>query len=172
MAMTFLVGGARSGKSGLGVRMAEGDGSPVVFIATGEASDEEMAARIARHRAERPSHWRTVEAPRDVAGALAGVDPACFVILDCLTLWTANLLEEDDDSILGAAGDLAGALSGREGASVIISNEVGSGIVPVHPVSRRYRDLLGLVNAIFQRAADRSYLCVAGGVVPIQDAPL
>lgn len=172
MAVTFLVGGARSGKSGLGVRMAEGDGSPVVFIATGERSDEEMAARIARHQAERPSHWRTVEAPRDVAGALAGVGSAHFVILDCLTLWTANMLEENDDTILAAAGDLAGALSGREGASAVISNEVGSGIVPVHPVSRRYRDLLGLVNAIFRRAADRSFLCVAGGVVPIQDAPL
>ena len=82
------------------------------------------------------------------------------------------MLEEDDDDILAAAGGLAGALSGREGASVVISNEVGSGIVPVHPVSRRYRDLLGLVNAIFRRAADRSFLCVAGGVVPIQDAPL
>lgn len=94
MAMTFLVGGARSGKSGLAVRMAVDGGAPVVFIATGERSDEEMAARIARHRAERPSHWRTVETPRDVAGALAEVDPAHFVVLDCLTLWTANMLEE------------------------------------------------------------------------------
>ena len=172
MAMTLLVGGARSGKSSLAVRMAEGQSSPVVFIATGEPSDEEMAERIARHQAERPSHWRTIEVPRDVAWALAEVDPSHFVILDCLTLWTANLLEEEDAAILDAAHDLAGALSGREGPSVAVSNEVGSGIVPAHPVSRRYRDLLGMVNNIFRRASDRSFLCAAGGVVPIQDAPL
>ena len=172
MAMTLLVGGARSGKSSLAVRMAEGQSSPVVFIATGQPSDAEMAERIARHQAERPSHWRTIEVPRDVMGALAGVDPAHFVILDCLTLWTANLLEEEDAAILASARDLAEELAGREGASAVVSNEVGSGIVPALPVSRRYRDLLGMVNNIFRRASDRSFLCAAGGVVPIQDAPL
>lgn len=167
--MTLLVGGARSGKSGLAVRMAKASGLPVAFVATGESLDEEMAERIARHRAERPGRWRTVEAPRDVLGALNGIDRAHFVVLDCLTLWTANLLDSDDPTILAAASDLASALAGRGGPSVVVSNEVGSGIVPADPASRRYRDLLGWVNGIFRQSADRSYLCAAGGVVPIEE---
>lgn len=169
MPMTLLVGGTRSGKSGLAVRMAESSGLPVAFVATGEALDGEMAERIARHRAERPSRWRTVEASRDVLGALRGIDRAHFVVLDCLTLWTANRLDSDDSAILAAASDLASALGGRGGPSVVVSNEVGSGIVPADPASRRYRDLLGRVNGIFRQAADRSYLCAAGGVVPIEE---
>lgn len=167
--MTLLVGGARSGKSGLAVRMAEASGLPVCYVATGEALDEEMAERIACHRAERPGRWRTIEAPRDVLGALEGIDRAHFVILDCLTLWTANLLGFDDPAILAAASGLASALAGRVGLSAVVSNEVGSGIVPADPASRRYRDLLDRVNGIFRQAADRSYLCAAGGVVPIEE---
>ena len=102
-------------------------------------------------------------------GALEGIDRAHFVILDCLTLWTANLLGFDDHAILAAASGLASALAGRVGPSAVVSNEVGSGIVPADPVSRRYRDLLGRVNGIFRQAADRSYLCAAGGVVPIEE---
>ena len=169
MPITLLVGGARSGKSGLAVRMAESSGLPVAFVATGEALDEEMAERIARHRAERPGCWRTIEAPRDVLGALKGIDRAHFVILDCLTLWLANLLDSDDPAILAAASDLASALGGRDGPSAVVSNEVGSGIVPADPSSRRYRDLLGRGNGIFRQAADRSFLCAAGGVVPIEE---
>ena len=167
--MTLLVGGARSGKSGLAVRMAEASGLPVAYVATGEALDEEMAERIARHRAERPSRWRTIEAPRDVLSALEEIDRAHFVILDCLTLWVANLLDSDDSAILAAASGLASALGGREGPSAVVGNEVGSGIVPADPASRRYRDLLGRVNGIFRQAADCSYLCAAGGVIPIQE---
>ena len=167
--MTLLVGGARSGKSGLAVRMAEASGLPVAFVATGEALDEEMAERIACHRGERPGRWRTIEVPRDVLGALEGIDRAHFVILDCLTLWTANLLGSDDHAILAAASGLASVLAERGGPSAVVSNEVGSGIVPADPVSRRYRDLLGRVNGIFRQAADRSYLCAAGGVVPIEE---
>ena len=167
--MTLLVGGARSGKSGLAVRMAKASGLPVAFVATGEALDVEMAERIARHRAERPGCWRTIEAPRDVLGALDGIDRAHFVILDCLTLWTANRLNSDNSAILAAASDLASALAKRGGPCAVVSNEVGSGIVPADLASRRYRDLLGLVNGIFRQAADRSYLCAAGGVVPIEE---
>lgn len=167
--MILLVGGARSGKSGLAVRMAEASGLPVAYVATGEALDEEMAERIARHRADRPRRWRTIEAPRDVLNALEEIDRAHFVILDCLTLWVANLLDSDDPTILDAASGLASALGGREGPSAVVGNEVGSGIVPADPASRRYRDLLGRVNGIFRQAADRSYLCAAGGVVPIEE---
>lgn len=126
MAMTLLVGGARSGKSSLAVRMAEGQSSPVVFIATGQPSDAEMAERIARHQAERPSHWRTIEVPRDVAGALAGVDPAHFVILDCLTLWTANLLEEDDATIPEVTAAMLTAIRSGAATSSVLARAVGA----------------------------------------------
>lgn len=172
MSMTFLTGGARSGKSDLAVRMAAAGGLPVTYIATGEPGDEEMAARIARHRAERPDCWRTIEAPRDVIGALETVDSGHFVILDCLTLWAANLFEEDDPAILSAASSLASALAARPGPSAVVSNEVGAGIVPADPAGRRYRDLLGMVNKIFRGQASEAYLCAAGGVIPILAPPL
>lgn len=172
MSMTFLTGGARSGKSGLAVRMAAACGLPVTYIATGEPGDEEMAARIARHRAERPGHWQTIEAPRDVIGALETVDDGRFVILDCLTLWTANLFGQGGPAVLAAAASLASALAERPGPSAAVSNEVGAGIVPADPGARRYRDLLGMVNKIFRVRASESYLCVAGGVIPISEPRL
>ena len=169
--MTFLVGGARSGKSSLAVRMGAASGLPVVFVATAEAVDEETSERIARHQADRPSEWTTVESPRSTAQAVRRIDPAAFVILDCLTFWTFNIFGEDDPAVLSSAADLAAALAERPGPSVAVSNEVGCGIVPSTPSVRRYRGLLGMINALFRRAASDAYLCAAGGVVPIS-APL
>ena len=169
--MTFLVGGARSGKSALAVRLGAASGLPVVFVATAEAGDEETAERIARHQADRPSEWTTVEAPRRTAEAVEKIDPAAFVVLDCLTFWTFNIFDEDDPDVLASAAGLASALADRPGPSVAVSNEVGCGIVPSAPAVRRYRDLLGMVNAVFRRAASDAYLCAAGGVVPISAPP-
>lgn len=169
MNMTLLVGGARSGKSRTAERLAVASGLPVTYLATGEPGDTEMAARIARHRAERPPTWTTVEAPREVARVLDVLEVSQFVILDCLTLWLSNLLDVDDQSILAAAEHIASDLATRFLSSAVVTNEVGSGIVPDDPVTRRYRDLLGQVNGTFRRKADRALLCVGGGVIPIQE---
>jgi adenosyl cobinamide kinase/adenosyl cobinamide phosphate guanylyltransferase len=172
--LTFLVGGARSGKSALALQLAAAGTGPVTFIATGQALDAEMEARISAHRAQRPLSWSTIEAPLHLGRALAEVPDGTTVVIDCLTLWVANLAEagSDDDAVAGAAEDLARLASGRPGIVVVVSNEVGSGIVPMAPLSRRYRDLLGRVNAIFSQHAGQAFLVVASRVVPLLAAPV
>jgi adenosylcobinamide kinase/adenosylcobinamide-phosphate guanylyltransferase len=164
VALTVLLGGARSGKSRWAVRLATETGRPVTFIATGEARDEEMASRIQRHRAERPPQWTTVEEPIRLPDALRSVDAGRTVIVDCLTLWVSNLLEQDlgDDEVRTWAADAADAAAHHDGEAIVISNEVGSGIVPMTPLGRRYQDLLGEVNAIWVERSSRAALVVAG----------
>jgi adenosylcobinamide kinase/adenosylcobinamide-phosphate guanylyltransferase len=164
MGLAVLLGGARSGKSALALRRAEASGAPVVFVATGEARDEEMEDRIARHRVERDPAWATVEAPLDLAGALAALPPGACAIVDCLSLWVANLLQgglgEDE---LVERGEAAAALAaGRPGATIAVSNEVGMGVVPEFELGRRYRDALGRVNAAWAARAEEALLVVAG----------
>lgn len=169
----MLTGGARSGKSAAAVVAATASGAPVTFIATAEPGDDEMAERIARHRAERPAHWTTVEAPHDLAGAVTEVDPAETIIVDCLAIWATNrMLEEPrppDTKIEAEASRLADALAKRPGLSLVVTNEVGSGVVPPTPLGRDFRDVLGLVNQAIVRAADRAYLVVAGRLLPLVD---
>lgn len=164
MPLTFLTGGARSGKSAIAVRRAERTGLPVVFVATGEAGDDEMAARIARHRAERPGHWRTLEAPLDLVESVAGLAPGHAVIVDCLSLWVSNLMGRgsDEASTLHQAEALGRWAVAYPGQVLAVTNEVGSGIVPMHPVPRDYRDRLGRVNAIVAAHAAHAQLVVAG----------
>jgi adenosylcobinamide kinase/adenosylcobinamide-phosphate guanylyltransferase len=171
MAMTLLTGGASSGKSRAAVGLAAASGRPVTLVATAEARDEEMVARIARHRAERPSTWRVLEEPIDVVGAVAQAGDD-VVIVDCLTLWVANLLGagRPDDEIDTVAGEAASACAERRAPTIVVTNEVGSGIVPMHPVGRRYRDVLGGVNATFAGTAAQVALMVAGRAVVLQDA--
>jgi adenosylcobinamide kinase/adenosylcobinamide-phosphate guanylyltransferase len=170
MGFTFLVGGARSGKSSLAVRLAAESGRTVVFVATSEARDEEMAARIERHRGERPPEWKTVEAPLDLAGAVAAVEEEVCVVLDCLTLWTSNALEAgwSDEAVAEAAAQVAGLAASRAGPAVVVSNEVGLGVVPDTALGRRYRDVHGHVNAIFAAAAERACLVVAGRALELR----
>jgi adenosylcobinamide kinase / adenosylcobinamide-phosphate guanylyltransferase len=164
MALTVLLGGARSGKSRLAIETAAAAGAPVTFIATGEARDEEMAARIAAHRAERPDSWRTREEPYALGAVLRDADPAHTVVVDCLTLWVANLLERDGDAalVLDAGRSAAAAAAARPGLTVAISNEVGLGIVPATPLGREFRDLLGSVNRIWVDASAEASFVVAG----------
>lgn len=164
MSLTLLTGGARSGKSALAVRRARHGDDPVVFVATGQPRDAEMADRIARHRAERPTGWSTVEAPVELVDACAALDPGACVVVDCLALWVSNLLEHGDDeaTTLGRARSLAGWASAYRGSVIVVTNEVGLGIVPLHPVSRDYRDRLGRVNAVLAAEADLAQLVVAG----------
>jgi adenosylcobinamide kinase / adenosylcobinamide-phosphate guanylyltransferase len=167
----LLLGGARSGKSALAIRWGRAYTGPVTFVATAEAGDDEMAQRIARHRAERPSGWTTVEAPRAVAAAVQAADPRALVIVDCLTLWLNNVIELSHDDILASARDIIAAAQRREATTVVVSNEVGWGIVPAEPATRRYRDLLGEINATFAAHADRALLLVAGRALALGTAP-
>jgi adenosylcobinamide kinase / adenosylcobinamide-phosphate guanylyltransferase len=165
MPFTFLVGGARSGKSGLAVRLASEWEGPVVVLATAEARDDgELAARIARHRLERPAGWQTVEEPLDLIGEVARLPERAFVLVDCLTLWAANALEAgwSDEEIEHSAAEAAAAFASRASPAVVVSNEVGMGIVPETPLGRVFRDLQGRVNAVFAAQADRACLVVAG----------
>ena len=165
MALTFLLGGARSGKSGLAVRLAAEWEGPVIVLATAEARDDaELAARIARHRLERPAGWRTVEEPLDLIGELGRVPDRAFVVVDCLTLWAANALEAgwSDEDVERAAADAAALAAGRASPTVVVSNEIGMGVVPATPLGRSFRDLLGRVNAVFAAHAERACLVVAG----------
>jgi adenosyl cobinamide kinase/adenosyl cobinamide phosphate guanylyltransferase len=166
--ITLLTGGARSGKSTLAVQLGKRFDGDVVFIATAEAGDGDMAERIRRHRHERPD-WETVEEPIHVVTAVGATDPAKLVIVDCITLWIANLMTfASDDAICDGAELLNGALAGR--SAVLVTNEVGLGVHPETELGRHYRDLLGRVNQILARAADRTLLMVAGRATELSPA--
>ena len=169
--LILILGGARSGKSAYAERLAHERGGAVLFVATATAGDDEMAQRIAAHRADRPAAWRTLEAPTGVAAAVAGVDSAAdIILLDCVTLLISNLLlahEAVGEAATGEAIDaeIAALLARIDTAAatwIVVSNEVGMGLVPPYPLGRAYRDLLGRVNARLAARADRAYLLVAG----------
>ncbi|MCS6835670.1 MAG: bifunctional adenosylcobinamide kinase/adenosylcobinamide-phosphate guanylyltransferase [Anaerolineae bacterium] len=170
--LNFVLGGARSGKSTYALEWAAHQGERVLFVATAQATDEEMAERIRRHRAERPPHWDTLEAPLNTGQAIIDVwSGQSAVVVDCLTLLAANALlslPEDapqqaaDDSILAQAEGLLRAYRHTQANWLIVSNEVGMGVVPPTYLGRVYRDALGRANQHIARAADEVYLLVAG----------
>jgi adenosylcobinamide kinase/adenosylcobinamide-phosphate guanylyltransferase len=164
MSLVLLLGGARSGKSRLAVELARRWEGPVTVVATGEALDEEMAERIRLHREERPVDWTTVEEPLDLGAALSRVEGGAAVVIDCVSLWVANLVGrgDSDDAVETEAGEVAAAAAARRSLTVAVSNEVGLGVVPATPLGRRYRDLLGRVNALWAAAADETAFVVAG----------
>lgn len=162
MAILFVTGGARSGKSAFAERLAARAGGQVTYVATGEALDDEMRMRIARHRAIRPPEWDTVEEPLHLAGAIVGLPDT--VLVDCLSLWVSNqmMAERADDEILSAADFFVAQALAHRGDVVVVTNEVGSGIVPDNVAARRYRDLLGWVNQRVAAAASEAYLLASG----------
>jgi adenosylcobinamide kinase/adenosylcobinamide-phosphate guanylyltransferase len=169
MALALLVGGARSGKSSLAVRLAGDHDLPVVFIATAEVrEDAEMAERIALHLAERPANWETVEEPLRLQEALEAAPAESCVVVDCLSLWVANLLERGDE-IESAAAAAASSAARRSAPTIAVTNEVGMGVVPATPLGREYRDVLGRVNAIWAEAAAESYFVIAGKALRLGD---
>ena len=172
MGLFLLVGGARSGKSRLAVEIAAARPGPVVFIATAEARDEEMTERIRRHREGRPKSWETLEEPIDLEAALSSVPDDAVVVVDCLTLWVSNVMElgRSDAQILDASRSASAVAAARPSETVVVTNEVGAGIVPANELARRYRDVLGEVNAIWGAAADRAALVVAGRALDLQTA--
>lgn len=167
-----LLGGASSGKSALAVRWGRVYAGPVTFIATAEPGDDEMRERIRRHRDDRPAGWTTIEEPLRVVTALGEAADDALVIVDCVTLWVANQLDSSDADVVADAARLADTAAARSAPTVVISNEVGMGIVPADPQTRRYRDLLGAVNAALAARATRALLLVAGRVLPLDDPPL
>ncbi len=172
MTLALFFGGARSGKSHLAVHLAREFEGEVVFVATGWAGDGEMRERIAKHRSERPSHWRTVEEPVHLERAIRGLDDNACVIVDCLSMWLSNRLEHGTDAdVLAEAAAAAAASSARAGPTIAVSIEVGLGIVPMHPVGRRYRDLLGEVNAMWVRHAQSAFFVLGGRAIRLESPP-
>ncbi len=162
MPVTLVLGGARSGKSRHGEALVESQPGPCVYLATAEAGDAEMAARIAAHRARRSARWTTVEVPLDLVGALereTGPDRA--VLVDCLTLWLSNLMGAGRDVASECAGLIA-ALPGLSGPIVFVSNEVGQGVVPDNALARAFVDRAGRLHQDLAAAADRVIFMTAG----------
>jgi adenosylcobinamide kinase/adenosylcobinamide-phosphate guanylyltransferase len=159
--VTLVLGGVRSGKSHYAQQLGE-RAARVVFVATAQPADEEMRRKVDRHRSSRPPHWQTVEEPLALAEAIAQHGPACeLMIIDCLTFFAANLLDVngDDQRSIDA---LCLALQAPPCSVVLVSNEVGSGVVPEYASGRRFRDLLGELNQSVARVASNVLLLVAG----------
>jgi adenosylcobinamide kinase/adenosylcobinamide-phosphate guanylyltransferase len=164
-AITLVLGGVRSGKSRYVQTLAAGV-SPVAFVATARPLDEEMRRKIERHRAERPHEWRTIEEPLDLDRVLAEEGSNYrIVVVDCLTLYAANLLDAELGNLIAIEERLQRFYAELRSAScsiALVSNEVGSGVVPPYPEGRKYRDLLGEINQRVATAADNVLLMVAG----------
>ena len=157
--ITLVLGGARSGKSRYAESLIAALPPPWTYLATAEAGDTEMAARIATHRARRGPQWQTIEAPRDLVAALKSRE-TMPVLVDCLTLWLSNLMLADAD-IDAEIARLEAALADTGAPVVLVANEVGSGIVPDNPLGRRFRDLQGVLNQRMAARADRVVFVVA-----------
>ncbi len=162
----LVLGGARSGKSRYAQARAEAIAGEHIFVATAEAFDDEMQSRIARHRADRDARWRTVEAPRDLPAAIDALNGGgAIALVDCLTLWVSNLLLADAD-IARAGQSLCDAVGRFDGHLILVSNEVGLGIVPDNALARRFRDAAGQLHQSVAMAADEVVLLTAG--LPLQ----
>jgi adenosylcobinamide kinase/adenosylcobinamide-phosphate guanylyltransferase len=189
--ITLVTGGARSGKSAWADQRARESGRQVLYVATATAGDDEMAARIAAHQAQRPSHWRTIEEPGNLLHAVqANATPGDAVVVDCLTLWVSNVLlkaigpERDADmmplsawtateaSVVNEAQALLTDARDRDLTLILVSNEVGMGVVPATSVGRHYRDILGRVNQVVGSTADALILMVAGLAVDLRLLPI
>ena len=160
--MILITGGARSGKSSFAEKLAARF-DDVTYIATAQAFDDEMRTRIERHRARRPAHWKTIESPFDAHREIENLRADC-ILFDCLTVYLSNFLcrENNSESIDEYSQLLLDSARNFRGTSIFVTNEVGSGIVPINPLAREFRDRQGLINQQFATAADEVYLCACG----------
>lgn len=160
--VTLVLGGARSGKSGFSERLAKESGLERHYIATGRAYDEEMHERIARHRADRGGGWTTHEVPLDLVERLTEIDaPGRVILVDCLTLWLTNLMMDERD-IDTAAATLVGRFESLSAKLIVVSNEVGLGIVPDNKMAREFRDHAGRLHQRIAASADEVFFVAAG----------
>ena len=165
----FITGGRRSGKSSYALELAESMGEKRLYIATAEALDDEMKERIARHREERGDSWDTAEEPIDIVNILAHSKKYNVILIDCLTLWLCNIMhsgepnnEPDDETIMRHINSLADSCSSSDTKVIAVTNELGLGIIPGDPLSRRFTDLAGIMNQRMAAAADRVVMTVSG----------
>ena len=160
----LVLGGARSGKSEFAESIVEAAPGPLVYLATARGGDDEMARRIEDHKKRRGDRWTSIEEEREAARALGEADGTDAVLVDCITLLVSNLMGADvtDDGILEEVSSLALACASREGLTVVVSNEVGQGIVPDNELARRFRDVHGRANRKLAAAASDVYLVTAG----------
>ncbi len=165
--LVFIIGGARSGKSVFAQKLANRLSKKVTYIATAKARDKEMELRIKIHRKNRPSHWKTIEKEKNIAEVLSRIAGKSEVILlDCLTLLISNLLLSGRKDVLKEIGRLVNKIREIKATVLIVSNEVGMGIVPDNKLARRFRDIAGRANQIVAQAADEIYLVVSG--IPVK----
>ena len=173
MSITLILGGARSGKSRFAQELARKLSKKVLFVATGEPLDEEMRARIDTHKKSRPASWRTLEVPTNLAKALRSkIRDVDLVVIDCITLLVSNLMGDAntdvstwEKKVAAEIKNLIALLKNSKANFIIVSNEVGLGLVPTTPIGRAYRDILGMANQMLAQNADEVYLMVAG--IPI-----
>ena len=171
MAMSYsllVTGGARSGKSRFAESRTLGLGQPVVYIATAQAFDDEMAERIKQHQDRRGPEWHTVNEPRALADAIIKTDGQGPCLVDCLTIWLSNLIFAEED-IEQATNSVIKAIASRKDPIVFVTNEVGGGIVPENALARRFRDEAGRLNQTIAEAVDEVYVCISG--MPLQLKP-
>jgi len=180
--MTLLLGGARSGKSTFAERLAKKKGQSVLYVATAETLDEEMETRVQIHRQQRPEHWQTREVPLQVARLLTEDPPEVeVVLLDCITLLVSNLLleyggsednphqEQVEEAVSRELENLISLIREGDSSWILVSNEVGLGLVPPYPLGRVYRDVLGRANRRLAAAANEVYFLAAGMAVPLHE---
>lgn len=165
----FITGGARSGKSNFAVKLANESKGKVAFIATASAGDDEMKERITRHKESRPKEWITVEEPLDLAKAIERVYDHDLLIIDCITLYLTNLFCNgiiDEDKILDNIKKMLESAESFHGTIIIISNELGMGIVPENRMARDFRDVAGRANQMIAEVANKVFVCFSG--IPVQ----
>ncbi len=163
--LIFITGGARSGKSKYAAKLAKNISRKVLFLATGTAKDEEMKKRIEEHKKSRPTYWETVEETKDIASALLNIKSSYkVVIIDCLTFFISNLLLDgiNEKTILEEIRKIVEIILKNDYTAIVISNEVGGGIVPDNKLGRKFRDTAGLANQIIAESAQQVYLVVSG----------
>ena len=161
----FITGGRRSGKSAYALELAESMGEKRLYVATAEALDDEMKERIARHREERGDNWDTAEEPIDIVNILDHSKKYNVILIDCLTLWLCNIMhngEPDDETIMKHIHSLADSCTSSNTDVIAVTNELGLGVIPGDPLSRRFTDLAGIMNQRMAAAADRVVMTVSG----------
>lgn len=169
--VTLILGGARSGKSALASQLAAQSGKEIIYVATATVLDDEMARRVARHQQERPAHWQSIVAPRELAATItAHATPRHLLLIDCLTLWLCNLLHDENGQTLNAPEavlaqarhQLLETLKAAPGEIILVANEVGLGIIPMGALNRQFVDEAGRLNQAIAAAAQRVLFVAAG----------